>query len=322
MTIIKAIEYFLASLDYAGHSKHTIKAYTQDINQWKETLDKEMLSDLTYEDFEKYLMELHKKNLKTTSLRRKRVVVHRFLKYCYEKKFCCEKYYDYIDQIKLRQQKKPKEVLTSNEIEVLFTYVEEEIKKYKMNVGTSNYYDYMYYTWIRNRLITTILLYTGCRANEVVSIKKDAIDYKKNTLTILAKGNKYNSIPLHEQLQLAFLAYEKDYQLIEDCQLMTEIEKSNYMFPSKIDNQKHLASRTLHDLMKKYSEVLDRHLHAHIFRHTFASYCIASNMDISTISSLISHSNPSITLSIYTHEIEANQKHREMKKLNFNTTEV
>ena len=93
--------------------------------------------------------------------------------------------------------------------------------------------------------------------------------------------------------------------------------KSIYLFPSKQDEDNYMSTRTLHDLMKKLSKVLQRPIHAHLFRHTFASYCIAANMDISTISSLISHSNPSITLSIYTHEIDAHNKQEQIKKLHF-----
>jgi integrase len=69
--------------------------------------------------------------------------------------------------------------------------------------------------------------------------------------------------------------------------------------------------------MKKLSKVIHRAIHAHLFRHTFASYCIAANVDIATLSSMISHSNPAITLSVYTHEIQSAQKQEEIKKLKF-----
>lgn len=321
MEIRKAIDYFLGSLSYDGHSKHTIKAYKQDLYQWKQTINKEILDDLTYEDFEAYFLELHQLELKTTSLRRKRVVLNRFMKYCYDKKFCKEKYDTYIDPIKLKQQKKPKEVLTTQDLATLFSAIDEEIEGYRKKVEKGLGNSYTFYTLIRNRLLTTLLLYTGCRAQEAVSLTKQGIDYDKNTITLLTKGNKYNSIPIHDNLHQALEVYQQDYRYIDET-LKGYHQMSPYLFPSKKDPEKHLATRTLHDLMKKYEKLLERHMHAHIFRHTFASYCIASNMDISTISSLISHSNPAITLSIYTHEIESNQKHKEMKKLSFQPLEV
>ena len=42
-------------------------------------------------------------------------------------------------------------------------------------------------------------------------------------------------------------------------------------------------------------------------------------MNIRTLASIISHANPSITLSIYTHEINAKQKQEEIQNLHFNT---
>ncbi|MGL5676777.1 MAG: tyrosine-type recombinase/integrase [Cellulosilyticaceae bacterium] len=317
MTTTQAIKLFLTNVAYDGHSVHTIKAYRQDLNQWEGCIGEKELDTLCFEDFEKYLSFLHGEGLKTTSLRRKRVVVHRFLKYCYEKRFCEERLYEWIDPIKLKKQKKPKEVLTSSELGELWRYIADEIETYEERIGESNHYDYLYYSWIRNALLTSVLLYTGCRATEAVALKKTDRQEEQNVLVILAKGNKYNSIPIHDQLHEAFKLYDSRLQKLTNEEIRRHLEKSPYLFPARMDGKHHLATRTLHDLMLKYSEVLDRHIHAHIFRHTFASYCIAANMDISTISSLISHSNPAITLSIYTHEIESNQKHREMKKLRF-----
>ena len=317
MTIQKSIHYFKASLESMQLSSHTIKAYLQDLAQWQAFVNVESLEDLSFEVLQEYLMHLQSTGLKPTSLRRKRVVLHRFLTFCYEKRLCDEKFYDYIDPIKMRKHKAPKEVLSTEEIEELFDYIDGQIAINEALLGTSNHYDYLYYCWIRNKLIVGILLYTGCRANEAVSLKKMDINIKNNTILLLAKGFKYNVVPIHPELLTLLKGYDEQIQLLKNVDILKVIDESIYMFPSRQDSGAHLATRTLHDLMLKLSGVLGRHIHAHLFRHTFASYCIAANMDITTLSSLISHSNPSITLSIYTHEIEATQKQNEIKKLHF-----
>jgi len=161
-----------------------------------------------------------------------------------------------------------------------------------------------------------MLLYTGGRANEIASIKKQAIHLEDHTLMLFTKGKKYNQIPIHAELMDALQQYHSDIACLQE-DWIKDMLQSDYLFPSKSDIHSHLSTRTLHDLMKKLAPVIGRHLHAHLFRHTFASYCIAANMDISTISSLISHSNPAITLSIYTHEIDAHNKQEQIKKLSF-----
>ncbi|MGL4362558.1 MAG: tyrosine-type recombinase/integrase [Cellulosilyticaceae bacterium] len=325
MKIEKAIQSFILSLSYNQLSEHTIRAYRQDLMQWaalNECLD---LKNLNYEMIENYLHELFNKQLSPNTLRRKRVVLHRFLKFCFDKQFVNQPLHQLIDTIKTKKHQKPKEILTSQEIQRMFVYFEQEISDKNNSLTDKISYAYSYYCIVRNLLLVKILLYTGCRAQEVVSLRKDAINYENKTIQLITKGNKYNIIPMHDELFEAFNIYEKQMERLKEIDsnnLSYIISNSVFLFPSRVNSNEHLSSRTLHDLMKQLGKCLDRHLHAHIFRHTFASYCIAAHMDISTVSSLISHSNPAITLSIYTHEIESSQKQREIQKLKFHDLTV
>lgn len=314
MEINKATLYFITALETEQLSSHSIRAYKQDLNQFCLNIHKIHLDELSFEDFQNYFVSIS--HLKVMSVKRKRVVLHRFLKFCYNKKMCEKKLFEYIDPIKFKKTNTPKEVLTKEDIKELFLYLNKEKEQYLLKRDKS-YYDYLYYCTIRNNLLVNILLYTGCRAHEAVSIKKQDISLSNNTIMLLTKGNKYNQVPIHIELLSALQAYNEDVKLIKDP-LIKEMLENSYLFPSKSNTNEHLSTRTLHDFMNRLSVVLDRHIHAHLFRHTFASYCIAANMDISTISSLISHSNPSITLSIYTHEIDAYNKQEQIKKLSFN----
>ena len=313
MQIEKAIGYFKQTLQSEQLSIHTLRAYEQDLEQFNSLVNKEDLNELDFEDFQCYLSEIS--NLKISSMKRKRVVLNRFLAFCYRKKLCKERLYEYIDPIRAKKATKPKEVLSKEEIATVQMYLKEEIEKASQSRQTE-YYEYLYYCAIRNQLLIAFLLYTGCRAHEAVAIQKTDLDFEKNTIILFTKGAKYNAIPIHDLLLDAFKAYEQNISLLQE-DLKVHLEKSDYLFPSRQDEESYMSTRTLHDLMKKLSKVLNRPIHAHLFRHTFASYCIAANMDISTISSLISHSNPSITLSIYTHEIDAHNKQEQIKKLHF-----
>jgi len=313
MEINKTILYFLTALETDQLSSNSVRAYKQDLNQFCLATNKNYLHELHFEDFQNYFVNMG--HLKVTSLKRKRVVLHRFLKFCYRKKMCEEKLYENIDPIKSKKLNTPRDIFTKDEISQLFRYLSEEKQSYLLKIDQS-YYEYLYYCSIRNTLLVNTLLYTGCRANEAVSIKKKDVNLLNNTITLLTKGKKYNQVPIHTELLKALKAYDQDIQLIKDPAHKAMIQ-SSYLFPSKSDSSTHLNTRTLHDFMKRLSVVMDKHIHAHLFRHTFASYCIAANMDISTISALISHSNPAITLSIYTHEIDSHNKQEQIKKLSF-----
>lgn len=313
MQIQTAITYFIGTLQSEQLSAHSIRAYEKDLIQFQIAIEKDTLDEINFEDFQKYFLVLSK--LKVTSMKRKRVVVQRFLKYCYRNRMTSEKLYEFIEPIKSKKNSMPKEVLSKEEITKLLAYLSKQCALLKERTDTP-YHNYLYYSALRNELLIHVLLYTGCRAHEAVSIKKQDINFQQNTIMLFTKGAKYNQVPIHDLLLEAFERYYKGLDYVEEP-LRSQIQKSLYIFPSKNNIDTYMATRTLRDFMDKLSEVMGRHIHAHLFRHTFASYCIAANMDISTISSLISHSNPSITLSIYTHEIDAHNKQAQIKKLSF-----
>lgn len=314
MNLSQASSIFIQSLKDTGLSPHTISSYSTDLKQFISQIGgKTDLDSLTYPIISKFFSHLHTKNLAHTTLKRKRVVIQRFLTFCYEKRLCLENHAVLIDPMRTKQVNKPKDILNSDEIAIIISHLNGKVNTYLQGTGQRNIE--LLSVAYRNRLLIYILLYTGCRANEAVSIKSHDISIKNNTIGILAKGSKYNNVPIHNKLLGALEQYQKDRVILKE--LGFKEQKSIYLFPSKKNKESHLSTRTLYDLMIELSEVLGRNIHAHLFRHTFASYSIASGMNVGTLSSIISHSNPAITLSIYTHEIESQQKQEEMKKLQF-----
>jgi site-specific recombinase XerD len=271
-------------------------------------------------DFFQSISTYHVKNNETkkmsvNSQKRKRIVLNRFFKFCTDKHLCDSNLSGFIDPIRHKKSAQPKDVLKPEEIQQIFTILNEEIQQAAQNAGQSKKGLHQLYVKLRNRLLIHILLFTGCRAQEAVSLKKSNIKMTTNTIGIVAKGNKYNEVPIHMNLKYAFFEYEDGLRTLEGAGYW--LSQSEWMFPSIRNANKHLSTRTLHDLMIDLSRHTGRKIHAHLFRHTFASYSIASGMNVRTLASIISHSSPAITLSIYTHEIEAQQKQEEMKKLYF-----
>ena len=97
MEINKAILYFITALETEQLSIHSIRAYKQDLNQFCFNIHKVSLDELSFEDFQNYFVAIS--HLKVMSIKRKRVVLHRFLKFCYKKKMCEKKLFEYIDPI-------------------------------------------------------------------------------------------------------------------------------------------------------------------------------------------------------------------------------
>ncbi|OON99638.1 MAG: hypothetical protein ATN35_11600 [Epulopiscium sp. Nele67-Bin004] len=315
MEFQNAIDTFIKSLKFTQLSPNTIVAYEKDLNQCKTIIDCEKLDDISYEYIQNYFIALSDLGLKVGTLKRKRAVLHRFLKFSYNRGLCEERLFELIDPIRAPKSNAPKNILSAEEIKTIFSYIDKNINSHKNFSMWSTQEQYIYYFWLRGELLINILLYSGCRAGEVVSIKKRYVDMQNKKIVILAKGNKYNEVPMHINLVEAFERYFMRIEMI--CEIIESLDKSEYLFPSRINEMTHMSKRTLHDFMATLSEVIGRPIHTHLFRHTFASFCIASNMDITTLSTIISHSSPAITLSVYTHEISANQKKKEIEKLKF-----
>jgi len=314
MTLSDAIAIFIQNLYDIGLSPNTISSYTTDLKQFISQIGPQTKLDaLTYPLMSEFFSYLHTKKLAHASLKRKRIVIQRFLTFSYEKRLCLENHAVLIDPMRTKQVNKPKDILNGQEISIMISYLDNQVEKHQDAKGIKEM-NFLYIA-CRNRLLIYILLYTGCRANEAVSIKNDDISIQNNTIGILAKGSKYNNIPIHHTLSGALTQYEVDKSYL--TQIGYQHPESIYLFPSKRNITSHLSTRTLYDLMMELSSLLGRNIHAHLFRHTFASYSIASGMNIGTLASIISHSSPAITLSIYTHEIESRQKQAEIKKLQF-----
>lgn len=62
------------------------------------------------------------------------------------------------------------------------------------------------------------------------------------------------------------------------------------------------------------AEIADMNFHA--LRHTFATRCAENNMDVKTLSEILGHENPSLTLKRYTHSLDQ-QKRKCMERLTF-----
>jgi site-specific recombinase XerD len=53
---------------------------------------------------------------------------------------------------------------------------------------------------------------------------------------------------------------------------------------------------------------ITKHLSWHVFRHTFSTLLMRNREDVKTVQSLMRHSNPGITLGLYTHVIDATKR--------------
>ena len=170
------------------------------------------------------------------------------------------------------------------------------------------------------RLITHLLLVTGCRRGEIMGLKWEKVDFQKSRITIdralivsPSKGVyesstktsdiRYLNLP-RETMDL--LKQHRREQLLLQFANGDRWRHTGYVFTQ--DNGEHMNPDSitggLLDFSKRHGLP---HINPHAFRHTVASVLLANGTDIVTVAAQLGHASASTTENFYAHIIEENK---------------
>lgn len=148
---------------------------------------------------------------------------------------------------------------------------------------------------IRNRALLEILLATGARIGEIVSIKVADISFNSKEIKVLGKGRKERVCFFGGHCENSLKKY-----LATSRPILLKNKQSDILFINHIGGP--LTDRGVRDIIdniiKKCS--INTHVTPHTFRHTFATMLLNEGCDIKSVQELLGHANISTT-SIYTH---------------------
>ncbi len=218
------------------------------------------------------------------------------------------------DAVNLPRNEKPQiEILTREEQEHL--------------IYTS--YNFRYGIFIR------LTLATGIRLGELLGLRWEDIDTRKNMLNIRRTLNRlpkidYNGIGNSTEIVIqepktknSILSIPLMQIVIRELQQWKNIQFSDARTAGIMYNDSgfivtnplggYIEPRTFRDY---YDEILEAsglgHYTFHALRHTFATRAMEQGMDSKTLSILLGHNSVSFTLDTYTHVLDS-QKHEKMK---------
>lgn len=149
------------------------------------------------------------------------------------------------------------------------------------------------YTSKRNYLLISLLYFHGLRISEALNIKVEDITKYNNSycINIIGKGNKPRKIKINNDL------YEKIIMLHDEGFIFRTLEGKQL---SRISIAK--------DIKRVAKKVLNKDIHLHTFRHSFATNMINITKDISKVSKYLGHSSINTTSKIYDHnELELSE---------------
>jgi integrase/recombinase XerC len=146
----------------------------------------------------------------------------------------------------------------------------------------------------RDRAILELLYSSGLRLSEIERSNVCDIDLADRTMTILGKGGKTRIVPVGRHAITAIKSWLQRRQA-----LVSNIEEKA-LFVSRSGNR--LGARAIQKRVEYWAkrQGLDRSVHPHMLRHSFASHMLESSSDLRAVQELLGHSDISTT-QVYTH---------------------
>ena len=170
------------------------------------------------------------------------------------------------------------------------------------------------------RLITHLLIVTGCRRGEIMGLRWEKVDFENSRVKIdrslvssKSKGVFEESTKTSDIRHLALpretmdlLRQHKREQLRLQLANGDRWLHTGYVFTQ--DNGDHMNPDSITGWLKDFSTRHGLpHINPHAFRHTVASVLLANGTDIVTVSKQLGHASITTTESFYSHIIEENK---------------
>jgi integrase/recombinase XerD len=131
---------------------------------------------------------------------------------------------------------------------------------------------------IRDYLIIQLLWRTGIRVDELLHIRPVDLEHHTGMVRIVkAKGGKQRRIPLAAETLVQLLAYNDAH----------EIANEDPIFP--------ITQQWVRAIINKYGALIDRNIHPHTFRHSFAINSVRHGVDLRRLQQVLGHTNINTT---------------------------
>ena len=262
------------------YSPHTVRAYSDDILQFKAYFNKESItSDLlivTQTDVRQWILHLLDTEISARTLRRKIASLNAFYKYC------------------LRNQK-----LKINPVEgIILPRIDKKLPEFIRESSIDTLFEPEHFSadfsGIRDRFVLELFYATGMRLSELVGLTDGSYDEHRCELRVHGKRNKERLVPLTNHIMRLIKEYinarNKEFDHIGHGNLVvTDLGKPAY-------------GKMVQRLVRKYllqGTTLDKKS-PHLLRHTFATHMLNNGADLNAVKEILGHANLAAT-EIYTH---------------------
>lgn len=254
------IHMFLSSIKIENYSEHTLKNYQYELRKFASFINKSVLKATT-SDIRQYL-SAHSHLMQSTIVTKLDILSSLYGWLVKEEELIknpCAK----IKRPKL--PKKVREGLTIIELEQVRSAC----------------------TDIRQRALIELFYSTGCRLDELCKLDIDDIDWEHSSVIVHGKGNKERRVYLSEKAKYYLRSYLDSRN--DDC-------------PALIASERKPIRRLTHEGIQyqikkiKNASGIQKPLHPHILRHSFAQLSLDNGMELADLQALMGHESANTTV--------------------------
>jgi len=255
-----------------GVSPHTLRAYTQDLNEFSAFLNEEP-EDIDYLDIRSYIATLHHRDLKKSSISRKLATIRSYFKYLHREGYV---------------KKNPAKLVSSPKVPKTlprFLVIDETFSLMDTPKGET-------FIPTRDKAMLELLYSSGLRVSELTSLDVVDLDIKESLVRVKGKGRKERIVPIGSKAMEAIQNYLPE---------RISLKKKS---PALLLNNRggRLTQRSVLRILVAYSRMINLkgEISPHTLRHTFATHLLHEGADLRSIQELLGHSSLSTTQK-YTH---------------------
>jgi integrase/recombinase XerC len=148
---------------------------------------------------------------------------------------------------------------------------------------------------LRDVAMVELLYATGARVAELCGLDLSDIDYDRQTIRVLGKGNKERTIPLGNPAMKALNAWLKDGR---DSVMNAQSENAVFLGA----RGKRIDQRTVRTVVYNALEAIEgiERMGPHALRHSAATHLLEGGADLRTVQEILGHASLATT-QIYTH---------------------
>ena len=273
-------------LDYLrverGSAKLTIAAYTSDLAQFAEFLDKKkrVLTDARREDVRDFIQELFSNQLDGRSVGRKLSAIRHLYRYLLLDSKIEKDPTLNIDSPK--QWKVLPKSLSRDEVEATLAATPPQNATARAQALA-----------VRDRALLELLYAGGVRVSEVADARLEDLKLEMGYILVRGKGDKERMVPLGVPAQKALQQY-----LSNGREVLAKKKSSPLLFLGT--GARRLTRQRVWQLVGKASLTSGRHASPHMLRHSCATHMVENGADLRTVQTILGHADISTT-QIYTH---------------------